>query len=191
MPAPIIKTATVEELKNLFEWDGSLLQHKNISILGEKFLISILKAEGYDFDFTIAREEKGKPYFLYNNKVHFSVSDTKNYIAVAVHTTRIGVDIEYLRQGKQQLAQRFFHPAETDYLNKTSRADYDKAFTQLWTIKEAYVKMTGTGIAGNFSTLNLAPLRFELNQSYTAYDALITSSYDSQTELFITCCALQ
>lgn len=195
MPTLIIKIATIEEMKEKFGWNDELKAHQNISILGEKLLISTLRDNGLDFDFTIAREEKGKPYFLYNNKVHFSISDTKNYIAVAIHDSRIGIDIEYLRKGKQQLAERFFHKNEIIYLNNVLytthhilNATYDKAFTQLWTIKEAYVKMTGTGIAGNFSTIDLSPQEFSLTQNYQKNNALIKSYRDLKTDLFVSVC---
>ena len=197
MTMPLIKTATVDELKEKFGWNDELSSHKNISVLGEKFLISVLKQSDYSFDFTIAKEEKGKPYFLYNDKVHFSVSDTQNYIAVAIHDKRIGIDIEYLRKGKRQLAERFFHPNEINYLNNILHTPsyilhntYDEAFTQLWTIKEAYVKMTGTGIAGHFSNIDLSPEDFVLQQSYIKQGAEINSFYDKINGLFITTCTL-
>ena len=203
MSLPVVKLATVYELRRMFGWNEEVTTNKNISILTEKFLISLLEKNGYSFDFTVAKKEKGKPYFLYNDKVYFSVSHTQGIVAVAIHDSEIGLDIEQLRSGKRAVAQRFFHPDEVKYLDKVSKTEprsfdeqyqmsniqYDNAFTQLWTIKEAYVKMTGTGIADNFSSLDLSPQTYKENQCYRKYNTDIISYYDTQLYCFVSMCA--
>ncbi|MBR1626078.1 MAG: 4'-phosphopantetheinyl transferase superfamily protein [Bacteroidales bacterium] len=188
MILPLIKFKSVGELRSMFGWDNNLNYPENIRILEEKFLIYTLKQEGFEFDFTIAKEEKGKPYFKYNDKVHFSVTDSKDYIAVAVCDKRIGIDIEYLRKDKMHIAERYFHPNETAYLHNVTKEFSDAAFTQLWTIKEAYVKMTGTGIAGNFITKDLTPESFDYNQDFYRYNSHIVSYFDTATEFFVSIC---
>ena len=188
MTLPLIKIATISELKILFGWNDELKHHQNVKVLGEKFLIHTLKQNGYNFDFTIVRQAKGKPYFQYNNKVHFSISDSKEYVAIVIHNKRIGIDIEYLRENKIALAKRFFNVKEVEYLNRITKDKIDKAFTQLWTIKEAYVKMTGTGIAGNFSTIDLSPEEYKENQDFYKNNHRIIFYKDPSTGLFVSIC---
>lgn len=181
---PKIRIESIEKLKQMFFFDEKKTEKANISILGHELVVDTLKQKGLSFDYTITKNQNGKPYFLYNDKIHFNISNTKSYVAIVLYDKQIGLDIEYLRQNKQNLATRFFHPMEQKYLlvNKTN---YDYAFTQLWTIKEAYVKMTGTGIADNFSKYNLAPKIFAFNQSYNAYNHRIESYYDNKLSLFV------
>ena len=104
-------------------------------------------------DLTIARTEKGKPYFLNNNSVHFSVSHSGGIFACAFSDEVIGIDIqEYKNRPDEEercrkIARRFFHPDEMDALD----ADTVSAFYNIWTAKEAYVKLTGQGIDGDFA----------------------------------------
>ncbi len=214
MDFPFIQIENIGTLKNLFGWDNALNSHQNISLLGEKFLIHTLQNNGFAFDFTIAKQDKGKPYFKNNPFLHFSISNTQNHIAIVLHSSQVGIDIEYLRLGKSELAQKKFHPCEATYLNALENKTFgeyisqnsetnssipqnirtlfakeqifDIAFTQLWTIKESYVKMTGTGIANNFSTIDLTPPTFAINQNYTQNNHKIISTFDAKSNLFVT-----
>jgi phosphopantetheinyl transferase len=184
----LTKIITIKELKQRYGWDDTLSYSANRSLVSNKWLIDILKQEGYSFDFTIERESKGKPYFLHNNNLHFSISDTKDYVAIVLSNRRVGIDIEYLRKGKRAVAERFFHPLENTYLTNQATSLQDFAFSQLWTIKEAYVKMTGTGIANNFSTIDLSPNEYLPSQDYYKNSHHILSSFSPSMSLFTSIC---
>ncbi len=143
---------TIEECEKAFGIDKSLSRPKQISLLAKQKLISIIKEKGLSFDTTIAVAEKGKPYFLNQPSQQFSISHTKSHIAIAMHDKEIGVDIENLRAYKAALVARFFHPKESDYISNLPKEKQDEAFTRIWTLKEAFVKCTGQGIADNFKT---------------------------------------
>ncbi len=101
----------------------------------------------------IAREEKGKPYFPKLADVHFSVSHSGKYFACAFADVQIGLDIQECKNRPDEaercirIAKRFFHRDEIDSLEKSAVS----AFYRIWTAKEAYVKMTGQGIDGEFA----------------------------------------
>lgn len=141
---------SVSNLEQEFGLDNSLNRKQNISVWGRKFLIKKIQELGLSFDFHISVEEKGKPFFTYNSNIHFSISNTFNYVAIAISNHRIGIDIEQERKYKENLVKRYFHINEWKYIQSYPIEQRDRIFTQLWTIKEAYVKMTGTGIANNF-----------------------------------------
>lgn len=185
---PLVKIKTIDELKLCFSWDNTLKYSQNKSIISNKFLIDTLQKEGYNFPFTINKEPKGKPYFLHNKNIHFSISHTKDYIAIVISPSRVGIDIESLREVKMDLVQRFFHPNEMSYLINQNADCVDKAFTQLWTIKEAYVKMTGTGIANNFSSIDLSPIRYTISQDYYKNAHHLVSYFDTDSHLFVSLC---
>ena len=73
--------------------------------------------------------------------VHWSKSDTEKYLAVAVSSKRIGVDIEYKRDrpvGK--LSRRYFDISEI--------TDDPDTFYQEWVRKEAFWKKAKKGSGG-------------------------------------------
>lgn len=86
--------------------------------------------------------EHGKPYW--NGGPYFSISHCKEGIAVAVDFQPIGVDIEFIRHADQDLILRVMRAREQQDI--ADAADPDRAFTRLWTQKEAVVKWRGTGI---------------------------------------------
>ena len=118
------------------------------------------------FDTTIAVGEKGKPYFLYNESLHFSISHTKSHIAIALHDKEIGIDIENTRKCNLNLAKRYFHPEEYIYLSSLPKEEQDEAFTKIWTQKEAFVKCTGEGIAGGFNKFSVIPNSKNIDKKY-------------------------
>ena len=104
-------------------------------------------------DFTLARTERGKPYFPNYPSVHFSVSHSGDIFACAFSGEPVGVDIQEYKHRPDEaercrkIAERFFHRDEIDALD----ADTVSAFYNIWTAKEAYVKLTGQGIDGDFA----------------------------------------
>ena len=121
-------------------------------------------------ELTVARTERGKPYFLNNNSMHFSVSHSGDIFACAFSDEEIGLDIqEYKKRPDEvercrKIARRFFHPDEIDALD----ADTVSAFYNIWTAKEAYVKLTGQGIDGDFSEFCIFDLDEYLYQTEIA-----------------------
>lgn len=86
--------------------------------------------------------EYGKPFI--ENGPHFSLSHCKNGIAVAMDTQPIGIDIESYRTVSPELIARTMNNAEQSTIHVSDNPT--KAFTELWTRKEAYLKYLGTGI---------------------------------------------
>ncbi|MBW4935182.1 4'-phosphopantetheinyl transferase family protein [Marinobacter sp. F4206] len=73
---------------------------------------------------------------------------------------RIGLDIEPCTRHPhwQRVARRWFSPQEQAWL---LAEDNPQTFLTVWTLKEAWLKATGRGIAGNLQTLEVGP-GFEL-----------------------------
>ena len=86
--------------------------------------------------------EHGKPYW--ENGPYFSISHCKEGIAVVVDEQPVGVDIEGIRHADDELIRRTMNEEEQTEI--FAAEDGDRAFTRLWTQKEAIVKCLGTGI---------------------------------------------
>ena len=92
------------------------------------------------------------PIFLYNEHgtpyledgPYFSISHCKQGIAVVVSDQPVGIDIEGMRKVDDGLVRKTMNTQEQAQI--AAAANPEQEFIRLWTRKEAYVKMQGTGI---------------------------------------------
>jgi 4'-phosphopantetheinyl transferase len=91
--------------------------------------------------------------------LRFNLSHTDGLIACAVTIGReIGVDVEHIgRRLTHDIAGRFFAPREVRDLRALPADEQSKVFFDYWTLKEAYIKARGFGLA-----LPLADFAFTL-----------------------------
>lgn len=81
--------------------------------------------------------------------LRFNISHTDGLIACAVTIGReVGVDVEHIhRRLSHDIADRFFAPAEVTDLRRLPVEDQERVFFDYWTLKEAYIKARGFGLA--------------------------------------------
>ena len=91
---------------------------------------------------TFLYNEHGAPYL--QGGPCFSISHCKQGIAVAVSDLPIGIDIEGLRRVDEALVRKTMNLEEQSQIAMSQNPEVE--FIRLWTRKEAYVKMLGTGI---------------------------------------------
>lgn len=98
----------------------------------------------------IERSEAGKPQLVAPRPLFFSISHSDDQLAIAITTAGdIGIDLERIaaRRPCAAIAERYFHPHETDKLQQLPAAEQTPFFFDLWTLKEAFFKAIGTGIS--------------------------------------------
>ena len=81
--------------------------------------------------------------------LRFNISHTEGLIACAVTIGReVGVDVEHIgRRLTYDVAGRFFAPKEVTDLKSLPADEQPKVFFDYWTLKEAYIKARGFGLA--------------------------------------------
>jgi 4'-phosphopantetheinyl transferase len=105
---------------------------------------------------------KGKPFLcpsLGAKQLQFNLSHSHELAFYGFAQARkIGVDLEYVRSIKdfESLAQRFFCPSESTTLGRLPPLEKEKAFFQIWTAKEAYLKAIGEGIGGGLDRVEIS-----------------------------------
>ena len=101
----------------------------------------------------IRRVGKGKPFFA-SIPLCFSLSHSDVYVACAIADHEIGMDIQKNSVYREPLARRFFSPEERRFIEESP--DRDAAFTEIWCLKESYIKATGEGLARPLSGFSLS-----------------------------------
>lgn len=100
-------------------------------------------------DFSISSHPGGKPYFVDVPDLHFSLSHTDGEVALAFSRVPVGLDME--KSGRLTdflaVAKRFFTSDEVAAI-EAAGASAGACFLELWTAKEAVLKLEGTGISG-------------------------------------------
>lgn len=116
-------------------------------------LLFVLKEEGYKIttfpDLTFS--EKGKPCLKEFEHLYFNISHTKNIIACVISNREAGVDVEHVREMKKATINKVFSESE-----KQMAKYCDEGYIRLWTMKEAYSKLTGEGISEILEGLKIA-----------------------------------
>jgi 4'-phosphopantetheinyl transferase len=101
----------------------------------------------------LATGPRGKPALggpWSGDALRFNVAHSHDCLLVGVTRHRaIGVDVEYVHRAidTDQIAARFFSPAEYAVYQRTPQALQRQAFLNCWTRKEAYIKARGDGLA--------------------------------------------
>lgn len=94
--------------------------------------------------------------------LRFSVSHADGLVACAFAWDReLGVDVERATRpvDVERLTRRFFPPAERARILSAPADQRSGRFWRQWTLKEAYVKALGLGLARSFSSFSIEPDR--------------------------------
>jgi 4'-phosphopantetheinyl transferase len=99
------------------------------------------------------RARHGKPEVAAPRRalgLRFNLTHTRGLVACLVAGVPVGIDAEpwARRLDPMALATRFFTQAEAAALAPLTPGQRRRRFLELWTLKEAYLKGRGTGLAG-------------------------------------------
>ncbi len=140
---------------------------ESTNTLLQRLAVSFLRAP--EDRVSVARTEKGKPFFPCMPSVNVAVSHSGPYFVCAFSDVPVGVDIQehasLETKGKEnvgkralRIAERFFHKSETEFV----RVAPEQRFFAVFTAKESYVKFTGRGIDADFSRFSVLPENVDL-----------------------------
>jgi 4'-phosphopantetheinyl transferase len=117
-----------------------------------------------DWKFSI--DAHGKPSIDSNDpklsELSFSLSHTQGFVACAVTTKApVGIDVERIDQSllAQEIAERYFSKEEVQQLRDCPNDLRGGRITEMWTLKEAFLKAVGVGHFGSPTDIS-----FRLNE---------------------------
>ncbi|MBD2317825.1 4'-phosphopantetheinyl transferase family protein [Phormidium tenue] len=105
--------------------------------------------------------DRGKPYIQNFNGLHFNLSHSQDLaIYVICQDREVGIDLEFINSqcDVDSIAKRYFLPSEQKVISYLCERDKYLAFYRAWTLKEAYGKATGEGIANILDQVDVTPL---------------------------------
>ena len=95
--------------------------------------------------------EHGKPSIVGHPEIHFNLSHCKEAVVCVVSDQPVGVDVESIREYRESLVRYTMNDEEIREIE--SAEDPASTFIRLWTMKEATLKLIGTGISNNIKTV--------------------------------------
>jgi 4'-phosphopantetheinyl transferase len=112
-----------------------------------------------DWQFSI--DACGKPSIDSNDpklrELSFSLSHTQGFVACAItKKVPVGIDVEQIDQSlrMQEIADRYLTAEEAQQLRGCSEEARNIRLTELWTLKEAFLKAVGIGHFGSFTDIS-------------------------------------
>ena len=88
--------------------------------------------------------EHGKPTIVGHPEIHFNFSHCREAVVCFISDRPVGVDVESIREYKDSLVRYTMNAQEVEQIEHSERPNV--AFIRLWTMKEAKLKLSGTGI---------------------------------------------
>ncbi len=121
--------------------------------------------------------EYKKPYYV--GKPEFNLSHAGEYAVLAVAPVPVGIDLEQMHaENFLSLGKSFLCKSEYRLLEQSS--DRHALFYDLWTRKESYLKMTGTGLLKDPTLVRVLPApagyHFHTPAFFPGYRAVVCSA---------------
>ena len=100
----------------------------------------------------------GKPFLADYPHIHFNMSHCTEAAVCAISPHPIGIDVERIRSYNESVARYTMNDEEMRQILSSPHPDI--AFIRLWTMKEALLKLRGTGIKKNMKDVLTGEERF-------------------------------
>ncbi len=129
---------------------------RNRSIYAGLLLRYAFLKEGYTQDewkqIKVKAGQYGKPELAGYSQFQYSLSHSGDWVICAVDNSPVGADVQQMKPYRMQMAKRFYHEKEYEYLCNITEEKLRKLnFYQMWAAKESYAKLTGRGIGAGIS----------------------------------------
>ncbi len=175
-PAALTQQALARlQAKEIVRYERLVQQRHRLEFLLGKWLTRICLSEYTglalgDWQFTYNAYGKPQPREgLGVQAPYFNLSHSHGRAVLAVgRTPELGVDIEFTGRKRRvaQIAHRYFAEEEIQALRALPHSDQPSRFYELWSLKEAYIKARGLGLAIPLRSFaySFSPDRLELNE---------------------------
>ena len=152
----------IDELINhAFLYEKDLIEiekYTNVEAKKEKIISTHFKNK-YVGEYYI--NEYGKPL---SNNICFNIAHSKGMVVFVKDTHPIGIDIEKIREYKEELKRYISSDDENEYINNNIN------FYKIWTNKESLVKANGKGLRGDVKSIPALPINGKVTFEEKVYN---------------------
>ena len=127
-------------------------QGKRLCVLAYQLLKKGLQQEyGITENPIFEYNEHGKPSIVGHPEICFNLSHCKEAAVCVISDKPVGVDVESIREYKESLVRYTMNDEEIREIEPSENPA--ATFIRLWTMKEATMKLIGTGISNDMKTV--------------------------------------
>lgn len=157
------------------------MKAKALSVGAEVLLRKALEQSfGMTDQFSLIKGNHGKPILLEHPRIQFNLSHSGSFVVCAVNTQPVGVDIQQMDRMTIQIAKRFFHESEADWLLSLPVGEQKQGACDLWSIKESYMKFTGKGFA-----LDMKAFEVKIKGRFPEYEEVSIFEQEERKNVFM------
>lgn len=101
--------------------------------------------------------DNGKPSLVGYKDFYYNLSHSGDMVVIAYGNVPVGIDVEYLERRNrynEAVIKRCFTETEQEY----AISNGDKGFFDIWTMKEAYLKLSGKGVSIPLNSFTVNPI---------------------------------
>lgn len=139
-------------------------EKRRLEFLASRFLLKQLIP---DFSFLeLKSHPEGKPYFE-DNRVHFSISHSFPFVAVAIDEKPVGIDVQVFQEKIMRLQQKFLSAEEQLIFDNSI-----ETITLAWAAKEAAFKWFGEGSVDFIQHMPIRKLKLDQQNAEMEMDFL-------------------
>ena len=163
-PADILKQEYERIEERFISIDGARVSQRQENILGRLLLERALSEMGVG-EYTVEYRGTEKPLLKSCRGLHFNISHSGDFVALALSDSEVGCDIQEIRPYNSKVTKRNYCEKETKFIENSDNKD--ESFIRLWALKESVLKFDGSGIAGGLSSYDFSP--YVAYGKFTAY----------------------
>ncbi len=155
---------------------------RKISVISYLLLDYALFKEYNIRNFRLAYTDTGKPCLPDHPDIHFNISHCEKGCVCGISDNPIGVDIQDIRPISRAVVERCCSTREQELIRQAT--DPASAFCRIWAMKEAYLKMIGTGIVQDLARTDTTKLseKIEVQQINGCYIAIANEDFGGEKD---------
>jgi 4'-phosphopantetheinyl transferase len=153
---------------------------------------NLFQTMGHMVNLDISYNKFGKPYINLMDGFSYNLSHSGEWVVIAYGNSEVGVDIERMQEGKEDLADKLFAQEEKSFIYSVEGKERTKRFTQIWTLKESYIKYLGTGLSTSLDSFSVNALEGVVtNQNGEIQRELRLKSYLFDIDYYLSICSVE
>ena len=161
-------------------------------LFGELLLKYVLE-KFWNLDYAqleFVENEFGKP-LLKSNSIHFNISHSGDWVVGVCAEFPVGIDIEKIENPPYEIMKQNFTEFEITQIAGAPDSKKAEKFFSIWTAKESYIKMIGTGLSSGLDSfsvdLTAEPGTKIIDTSNVADNVRIFSYFPDEYHILSTC----